>query len=79
MHCLCYCDCDAKAGEAAGPYGDVDVFDLAGLSSEAFEQCRDGREDLGTVRHWGGEDGLGKQLGAESQCDGAYSAGRFQR
>ena len=79
VHCLCKGHGDSQACEAAGPYGDVDLLDLAGLSAKAVQNITDGWKNLRTVPDGCRKSSFGEDFFAERYCNGAYSAGCFNR
>lgn len=78
VHSFCDGDGDSQACEAARADGNVNLANLGGCSGEALEESGDGGEYLSGVLHGSGKGGFCKEFGADSESDGADSAGGFE-
>jgi len=70
-------DSDSQPREAARADGNVELLDVGGFLVEWFEEISDGGEDFRAVSQGSGEGGVCEEFGAESESDGADSAGSF--
>ncbi len=77
VHCFCEGYGDAQTCEASRPDRDVNLVDLVGLSSEAFQDVTNGWKNLRTVPDGCRKSGFGEDFFTKRYCNGAYSAGGF--
>ena len=71
---FCDGDGDSESGEAARPYGEIDVLDLFWVAVEAFAEGSYGCEYFGAVSHWRRECKLVEYFRSVGDSDGAIAA-----